>query len=736
MANDIPEVYIRVVADTGEVQRNLTKAELAFLRFQKSTKKGRKSWGSGMAKDFAKMAGGIFAVERAMSMMSLAFKTMISDVSDMQRIRVELNVATGSAVLADKAFNSLKDTAKKLPSSLQDLTTGFIRLKNMGLDASEDSLISFSNTAAAMGKSLKQYVEAVADANTREFERLKEFGILARNQGDTIKFVFRGATTEVKNSSKDIVQFLTDIGNTDFAGAATDQIETIASRTTKLRDALFNLNVAAGEGVGGTYGELLNSLTEGLDKASIAAEDANFAESLNPTPEVMKNMGWFSRKLFEIMGLTASNEGLGIDQIREQFGKLGANELPAAIRMMEAFREHATKGTNTFSSMTAFKKFKAMQEGINFANRGVDLDVDSANYTQNTISGAAFDETLKQQRELVDLKRKEYKLDLDIDEAKRTEDIVKLQAHQVVLNEKLVKKQAEIKKGYDGKDGHFGSIAAINSLMSEENELLRDIRSLEVEVIDIRAAGVEAKAASDKAAKKVADDAIEDAKEYNAFIKDHGSIAAFNEKMAAERRLTTRVALSKEVALADALNDKKAELAGKIQDIQDKLAAKGLGFEEAEEFNSELESLTSNLDSVTLAIEDQKNQLTEWQEAMVDLFDDIKEGIAEAIIEGEGFKGLISSILKQIAKTQIIDMLGGLGGTPGSGIFSLFKRPKGAFTGGPVSSGVPRIVGEKGPEIFTPSEQEVQQMIASSVELSVNLAVTRNQDLKNRGSIR
>ena len=35
-----------------------------------------------------------------------------------------------------------------------------------------------------MGKSLNQMIEAVADATTGEFERLKEFGIKARTHGE------------------------------------------------------------------------------------------------------------------------------------------------------------------------------------------------------------------------------------------------------------------------------------------------------------------------------------------------------------------------------------------------------------------------------------------------------------------------------------------------------------------------------------------------------------------------
>jgi uncharacterized membrane protein YqgA involved in biofilm formation len=42
----------------------------------------------------------------------------------------------------------------------------FIKLKALGLQPSKEALTSYGNTATAMGKSLDQMIEAVADAST------------------------------------------------------------------------------------------------------------------------------------------------------------------------------------------------------------------------------------------------------------------------------------------------------------------------------------------------------------------------------------------------------------------------------------------------------------------------------------------------------------------------------------------------------------------------------------------
>jgi hypothetical protein len=86
-----------------------------------------------------------------------------------------------------------------------------------------------------MGKSLDQMIEAVADAATGEFERLKEFGIKAKTEGDRVKFTFQGVTTEVGKNSAEIKAYLEGIGNTKFAGAMSDQINTLNGAISNLR---------------------------------------------------------------------------------------------------------------------------------------------------------------------------------------------------------------------------------------------------------------------------------------------------------------------------------------------------------------------------------------------------------------------------------------------------------------------------------------------------------------------
>lgn len=189
----------------------------------------------------------------------------VKAASDMESLQVRLNTAfKGNETAAKKAFAEINKFTASTPFQLEEVAGAFVKLKNMGLDPSISALRSYGNTASSMGKSLDQMVEAVADAATGEFERLKEFGIKANKEGDRVKFMFRGVTTEVGFNSKEIQKYLLNIGNTEFAGGIEKQSKTFAGRMSTLRD---NAKLMAA-----SFGELLlpvmNKIVKALTKAA------------------------------------------------------------------------------------------------------------------------------------------------------------------------------------------------------------------------------------------------------------------------------------------------------------------------------------------------------------------------------------------------------------------------------------------------------------------------------------
>lgn len=214
-----------------------------IVRLQKDMEGARKTVDGAMAsitKSVQSAMNTVGALFAGVSIGAFAGK-LVSVEREFGTLNASLVTVTGSAREADKAFALLTNFAATTPFSLQEVTSAFIKMKAMGLDASEGALRSYGNTASAMGKSLNQMIEAVADAATGEFERLKEFGVRSKSEGDRVTFTFRGISTEVGKNAAEIEGYLRRIGDVDFAGAMDARAKTLDGAISNLGDSWDSL---------------------------------------------------------------------------------------------------------------------------------------------------------------------------------------------------------------------------------------------------------------------------------------------------------------------------------------------------------------------------------------------------------------------------------------------------------------------------------------------------------------
>lgn len=226
-----------------------------------------------------KAAGAAAAAVVSLETAKQVFSALVDSQRNFDKLNSGLITMTGSAENAAKAFSVLQQFAKETPYGLNQAVEGFTKLVALGLNPSKEALISYGNTAAAMGKDLNQMIEAVADASTFEFERLKEFGIKSSQQADTVSFTFRGVTTTVKKNSEEIQKYLLNIGNTDFAGAMETRSKTLDGQLSSLADSFDGLVLAVAQsGFGDAVGEqaataedAITELTDAIASNEIAA---------------------------------------------------------------------------------------------------------------------------------------------------------------------------------------------------------------------------------------------------------------------------------------------------------------------------------------------------------------------------------------------------------------------------------------------------------------------------------
>lgn len=174
-----------------------------------------------------------------------------------------------SSEKATAAMTMLKKLASDTPYQLQELTEGYIKLVNRGIIPTKEELIKMGDVASSQGKSLDQYIEAVLDAMTGEFERLKEFGIKASKENDKVKFSFKGVTSEVKFSEKAITDYLYSLGDLKgVQGSMAIQMEELEGRSSNLSDILDGLANKIGARLEPTFKSLFSFLSKNAQKLS------------------------------------------------------------------------------------------------------------------------------------------------------------------------------------------------------------------------------------------------------------------------------------------------------------------------------------------------------------------------------------------------------------------------------------------------------------------------------------
>jgi len=265
----VDTLLIKIQGDVKGLKKELDRANKNISDFSGKTTKQTALIGSAFSK-LAPIVGTVFGIQ--------TIKSITSTVVSFEKLRASLYTVTGSAENADIAFQNIKDFATSTPYQVENITEAFIRLKALGLDASNESLTSFGNTASAMGKDIIQFIEAVADASTGEFERLKEFGIKASQEGDNVAFTFQGVTTTVKKNADEIQQYLKGIGDVQFAGAMEKQMATLGGAFSNLGDSLSQLSDEIGKAGLSAFladsSRYISDFTNKLSESIAKADDA------------------------------------------------------------------------------------------------------------------------------------------------------------------------------------------------------------------------------------------------------------------------------------------------------------------------------------------------------------------------------------------------------------------------------------------------------------------------------
>ena len=180
-------------------------------------------------------------------------KGILDTASEFEQFETQLTTIEGSADKARKSLDWIADFGAKTPYDISQVTEAFVKLKSYGLDPIKGNLLeSLGNTASAMGKTLDQAAEMMADAVRGENERLKEFGIVGSKEKQTTTFSYdingESLAKTVGNGSAEIQQALQDIMDEKFRGGMERMSKTWEGTLSNLGDTWGMLKKRVADG--------------------------------------------------------------------------------------------------------------------------------------------------------------------------------------------------------------------------------------------------------------------------------------------------------------------------------------------------------------------------------------------------------------------------------------------------------------------------------------------------------
>lgn len=248
----------------NEVRYTITAQDLISNKLS-----GINSTASKLQSTLGGLTGTLTAVFSGLAVASLG-KEIIDTVSEFEKFDAVLTNTLGSGSEAQKALSDITDFASKTPFEVNELTDSFVRLANQGFVPSMKELENLGDLASSKAKSIAQLSEALIDAQVGEFERLKEFGVRAKKDGDNVTFTFKGQTTVVRNTEKAIRDYIVGLGDLNGVSGTMGAISaTTGGQISNLKDSFTQLLLVIGQELKPVISSVIGLLS-GLAQSTVA----------------------------------------------------------------------------------------------------------------------------------------------------------------------------------------------------------------------------------------------------------------------------------------------------------------------------------------------------------------------------------------------------------------------------------------------------------------------------------
>lgn len=355
----------------------------------------------------AALAGGTALVGGALA----GGGAMLSEAANLEQYRNTLDVVMKDQEKASKTFKWAVNYANKTPFETGEIVDATVKLQSYGLTATK-ILPQVGDMAAAMGKGMDQAVEAIADAQTGELERLKEFGITKQQIIDHGNKIMRGK--EIVNAKGQITdqkafnKVLLSLMDERFSGSMEKQATSMkglwSTITGVRKNGLAKIAGISSEGLV-VDGSFFDVAKQQIEKVAIKMQElqengtfdmlqqnlgkfaTDVGNAINQAlPHVMNFVNFVLTHFPQIM-TTIKFVSVAFAGFKVVSGISGAikftKDLGDAIKLLNAEKISSTakKIQNLTDSILGNEKFKGM------ASKGLDIFKSSSNSIKNSIDG-------------------------------------------------------------------------------------------------------------------------------------------------------------------------------------------------------------------------------------------------------------------------------------------------------------------------------------------------------------
>lgn len=257
------EAFFKSGLDNSQLKRDVNQASNIMQglgdKVQSESKKMDSSFsqiGKGLA-----FVGGTAAI-------TMLGKQILDTTAKFEKFGIVLKNTLGD-VKGQESLDMIAQFAATTPFQLDEVTGAFIKMANQGFVPTREEMVMLGDVASSTGKSFDQLTEALLDAQTGQFERLKEFGIKASANGDKVTFSFKEQQTTVDNTNSAIQAYILSLGELNGVQGANAKISaSLTGQLSNLEDklaAMYNQIGSANSGVFYTGLGIVSDLIENYE---------------------------------------------------------------------------------------------------------------------------------------------------------------------------------------------------------------------------------------------------------------------------------------------------------------------------------------------------------------------------------------------------------------------------------------------------------------------------------------